>query len=81
MTTVTVQIPTNQVGWFEQMIRAMGWVFKTEEQPEEEATKPTNNRVYIENGEVKTDIVTETVDIEEMRGLLHKMVDLEYSLP
>ena len=31
MTTITVQIPDNQVDWFEQMVRAMGWVFKKEE--------------------------------------------------
>ncbi len=31
MTTMTVQIPNSQVSWFEQMIRAMGWVFKKEE--------------------------------------------------
>ena len=31
MTTMTVQIPNNQVGWFEQMVRAMGWVFKKED--------------------------------------------------
>lgn len=33
MTTITVQIPSGQVGWFEQMIRSMGWVFKKEETP------------------------------------------------
>ena len=33
MTTMTVQIPNSQVNWFEQMIRAMGWVFKKEETP------------------------------------------------
>ena len=31
MTTMTVQIPNSQVSWFEQMVRAMGWVFKKEE--------------------------------------------------
>ena len=34
MTTMTVQIPSSQVGWFEQMIRTMGWVFKKEETPD-----------------------------------------------
>lgn len=33
MTTMTVQIPTSQVGWFEQMVQAMGWTFKKEETP------------------------------------------------
>ena len=31
MTTMTVQIPNSQIGWFEQMIRAMGWMFKKED--------------------------------------------------
>ena len=48
--------------------------------PHDEEAHPSN-RVYIENGEVKTDTVTDTMDIEEMRHLLHEMVDLEYSLP
>ena len=42
MTTMTVQIPNNQVGWFEQMIQAMGWVFKKEEAP----VKTGNSRVF-----------------------------------
>ena len=25
MTTMTLQIPNSQVGWFEQMVRTMGW--------------------------------------------------------
>ena len=29
MTTMTVQIPTGQVGWFEQMLRSMGWALCT----------------------------------------------------
>jgi len=39
MTTMTVQIPSSQVGWFEQMIRTMGWVFKKEETPDVTATE------------------------------------------
>ena len=38
-------------------------------------------RVYVENGEVKWDIYAETMSIEETREMLHKVVDLEYSLP
>ena len=30
---MTVQIPTSQVGWFEEMLRSMGWVFRKEETP------------------------------------------------
>ena len=39
------------------------------------------NRVYVKDGEVKVDIVTDTMELEELRALLHKAVDLEYSLP
>ena len=39
------------------------------------------NRVVIENGEVKMQIFTDTVDLEEARALLHEVVRLEYSLP
>lgn len=40
---MTVQIPNNQVGWFEQMVRAMGWVFKKEDTP---AVTKKSPRVY-----------------------------------
>ena len=39
------------------------------------------NRVYIKDNEVKVDIVTDTMELEELRALLHKAVDLDYSLP
>ena len=39
------------------------------------------NRVYVKDGEVKVDIVTDSMELEELRALLHKAVDLEYSLP
>lgn len=39
------------------------------------------DRVYIEDGQVKLDLVSDTLSVEEVRRLLHKMVDLEYSLP
>ena len=48
----------------------------------ENLTLPSSlNRAYIEDGEVKLDIATETVDLEEARKLLHRVIDLEYSLP
>ena len=34
MSTFTLQIPTEQVGWFEQMIRTMGWGFSRSETPD-----------------------------------------------
>ena len=27
MSTITLHIPTSEVGWFEQMVRTMGWTF------------------------------------------------------
>ena len=43
MTTMTVQIPTGQVAWFEQMLRSMGWAFRKEKTPARISEKP---RVY-----------------------------------
>ena len=31
MSTFTLQIPSAQVGWFEQMVQSMGWVFSKSE--------------------------------------------------
>lgn len=31
MSTFTLQIPTAQAGWFEQMVQSMGWVFSKSE--------------------------------------------------
>jgi cephalosporin-C deacetylase-like acetyl esterase len=45
------------------------------------AEHASGNRVFISDGEVKTETVTDAMDLEEMRCLLHEMVDLEYSLP
>ena len=39
------------------------------------------NNVYIENGEVKVDIVTDTMSIEEAKELTLKAIELEYMLP
>ncbi|MBR1683060.1 MAG: hypothetical protein IJ700_08825 [Bacteroidaceae bacterium] len=47
---------------------------------EDPALLQASDRVYIENGEVKIDLVTETMGLEEARDLLHKVIDLEYSL-
>ena len=33
MSTFTLQIPTAQAGWFEQMVQSMGWVFSRSETP------------------------------------------------
>ena len=34
MATMTLQVPNSQLGWFEQMVRTMGWSFSKEETPE-----------------------------------------------
>ncbi len=39
------------------------------------------NNVYIKNGEVKVDVVTDTMSIEEAKELTLKAVELEYMLP
>ena len=39
------------------------------------------NKVFIEGSEVKMQLSSDTIDLEEARQLLHEMVDLEYSLP
>lgn len=44
MTTMTVQIPNSQVGWFEQMVQAMGWRFKKDETSAK--TRVKKARVY-----------------------------------
>ena len=33
MATMTLQIPLSQIGWFEQMVRTMGWSFRREDAP------------------------------------------------
>jgi hypothetical protein len=50
-------------------------LFYVNEEPEKK------DRVYVEDGEVKLDIVEDSTDIEDFRDFLHKMVELEYSLP
>ena len=40
MSTITLQIPNEQIGWFEQMVRTMGWTFHREE---ETASKDVRN--------------------------------------
>ena len=36
MATMTLQIPTAQRGWFEQMVRTMGWTFTRKDVVEED---------------------------------------------
>ena len=48
---------------------------------EDSAFLQSPNKAYIENGEVKVDVVTETMSIEEARDLTLKAIELEYSLP
>lgn len=36
MATMTLQVPTAQIGWFEQMVRSMGWTFTRKDVVDEE---------------------------------------------
>jgi hypothetical protein len=44
-------------------------------------SEDNKNRVYLENGEVKFNIVTDYLSIEEAKEFTKKAIDLEYSLP
>ena len=46
-----------------------------------EETAQGRNKVYIEDGEVKIDFVTDTMSIEEAKELTLKAIELEYMLP
>ena len=46
-----------------------------------EETAQGRNKVYIEDGEVKMDFVTDTMSIEEAKKLTLKAIELEYMLP
>lgn len=39
MSTFTIQIPVEQVSWFEQMIQTMGWTFRKKETSSQAFTK------------------------------------------
>ena len=64
MTTMTVQIPTSQIGWFEQMIRAMGWIFKKEDSIA--AEKDTPSKPDTELDELLAAFRTDEISQEEI---------------
>ena len=64
MTTVTLQIPNSQVSWFEQMIRAMGWVFKKEENPA--GTEDGQRALEAEVDELRTMFNTDQISQQEL---------------
>ena len=70
MTTMTVQIPNSQVSWFEQMIRAMGWVFKKEE----------NAAVVADMPQVFEDEVDELLNLFNTDQISQEEVDRECEL-
>ena len=45
-----------------------------------DATEQELNRVYIEDGEVKMELKSDTMSIDEAKRLTMKMIDLEYGL-
>lgn len=80
MCTITLSFDGNNAQALQKLkVLLSTGLFIQVETPAKEHT--TGNRVFIENGEVKTETITDTMSLEEMRGLLHDMVDLEYSLP
>ena len=46
-----------------------------------DVSEQKENKVYVENGEVKVEFVTDTMSIEEAKELTLKAVELEYMLP
>ena len=40
----TITIPTSDVGWFEQMVRSMGWAFSKTDVAEKQVVTPTMRR-------------------------------------
>ena len=65
MTTMTVQIPSSQVEWFEQMLRTMGWVFRKEDTPDVAETEKT--RVFeTEIDELLTMFNTDKISQEDV---------------
>jgi len=48
MSTITLHIPTEQIAWFEQMVRTMGWSFTREDKadtPQEQITPAMRRRI------------------------------------
>lgn len=72
MTTMTVQIPTGQVGWFEQMLRTMGWVFRKED--------PTDSAVEAEKPLIFETEVNELLSMFNTDQISQKEVDQECEL-
>lgn len=58
MTTVTIQIPNNQVGWFEQMIQTMGWKFTKD--------KPAQNTIDSRIDELLAMFKTDNISQEDI---------------
>ena len=46
-----------------------------------DVSEQKENKLYVENGEVKVEFVTDTMSIEEAKELTLKAVELEYMLP
>ena len=55
MATVTLQIPNSQIGWFEQMVRSMGWTYSSGNVP---AADSISKRVF-------------EAEVDELLGLFH----------
>lgn len=51
MSTFTLNIPAEQVGWFEQMVRTMGWTFSKKETVSAAERRTRKAIEELENGE------------------------------
>ena len=68
MTTMTVQIPTGQVNWFEQMLRSMGWAFRKEETSASASEKPRVFEAEVDEPDI---LVTGDKDLTDLHQFGH----------
>lgn len=61
---MTLQVPNSQLGWFEQMVRTMGWSFSKEDTPK---ASSIGQRVFEAKQELKSDVEAER-QFRSLRG-------------
>ena len=65
---MTVQIPTGQVNWFEQMLRSMGWAFRKEETSASASEKPRVFEAEVDEPDI---LVTGDKDLTDLHQFGH----------
>ena len=64
MATITLQVPKSQIGWFEQMVRSMGWSYSCRNTP---APESISKRVFeAEANELLKMFKTDQISQEEI---------------